>query len=428
MANVYQTTEHSKERQDDNIVVSVERVSKKFCRGLKRSLFYGAQDIASEMVGTRKGSEKLRKGEFWALKDVSCSLRQGDALGLVGPNGSGKTTLLRIISGLIKLDSGSVKVKGRVAPLVALGAGFNPILTGRENIYVNMTILGLSKKEIDARFDAVVDFAEIEEAIDAPVQTYSSGMAARLGFSCAIHTHPDILLVDEVLTVGDIKFRAKCQRRLSEIRKKGTSFILVSHRPQAVIAICESAVYLSKGHVIMSGSARSVISRYEQDLFMGGTEELGILRIPDKPKNESLGLNIISVCFRNANGQQIDLPVSGEPVFLCVGCRVLEKWDDLDFRFVITAQAREGEQMLFMSSRTDEALFSLPIGAHEVQVEMPYLCLRSGLYSMRIVVRSGRLYTLDVIESFRFQVSDNRKTSQCVFYQPRTWKIVDGVN
>lgn len=238
--------EVTKKSQDSQVLLSVKEVSKKFCRDLKRSLLYGVQDIASEVVGTREKSQRLRQKEFWALKDVSFELRRGEALGLVGANGSGKTTLLRIISGLIKPDSGSVEVKGRVAPLIALGAGFIPILTGRENIYANMSILGLSKKEIDERFQDVIDFAEIGDAIDAPVQSYSSGMAARLGFASAIHTDPDILLIDEVLAVGDIKFKSKCHRRLHELRQNGTSFVLVSHQPQSILNVCNQAVYLLK--------------------------------------------------------------------------------------------------------------------------------------------------------------------------------------
>ncbi len=236
--------------QDSEVVLSVQGVSKKFCRDLKKSLFYGIQDITSELLGVREKSDKLRKKEFWALKDVSFQLRRGEALGLVGKNGSGKSTLLRIIAGLIRPDTGSVEIQGRIAPLIALGAGFNPILTGRENIYANMAILGLSKREIDRRFDAVVEFAEIEDAIDAPVQTYSSGMRSRLGFASAIHTEPDILLIDEVLAVGDSRFRGKCFRRLHELREQGTSFILVSHNLHSILSVCSSAVYLKTGEFI----------------------------------------------------------------------------------------------------------------------------------------------------------------------------------
>ncbi|MEO0804175.1 MAG: ABC transporter ATP-binding protein, partial [Cyanobacteria bacterium J06642_2] len=217
--------------ESDDLVISVEDVSKKFCRNLKRSLFYGMRDILADFAGGRRHSDQLRLQEFWALQSISFQLHRGEAVGLVGTNGAGKSTLLRIISGLIKPDVGQVRVRGRLAPLIALGAGFNPILTGRENIFANMSILGLSTRQIQQRFQDVVAFAEIEDAIDAPVQTYSSGMTARLGFACAIHTEPDILLIDEVLAVGDARFRAKCYRRLYDLRQKGVAFILVNHNP-----------------------------------------------------------------------------------------------------------------------------------------------------------------------------------------------------
>lgn len=191
----------------NDVVLSLNGVSKKFCRDFKRSLLYGMQDISQEVLAIRNDkNNNLRRQEFWALQDVSFDLHRGDALGLIGKNGSGKSTLLRIIAGLIKPDVGSVEVYGRVAPLIALGAGFNPVLTGRENIYANMSILGLKRTEIDERFEEVVEFAELANAIDSPVRSYSSGMAARLGFSCAVHTSSEILLIDEVLSVGDIRY------------------------------------------------------------------------------------------------------------------------------------------------------------------------------------------------------------------------------
>lgn len=232
----------------------------------------------------------LRKDEFWALKEVSFQLRRGEALGLIGSNGAGKSTLLRIVSGLIKPDTGAVRVRGRVAPLIALGAGFNPILTGRENIYANMSVLGLSTREIKKRFDEVVDFAGIWEAIDAPVQSYSSGMAARLGFACAVYVEPEILLIDEVLAVGDIKFKMKCHRRLAKLREQGTAFILVSHNPHSVLNVCQSAVYLSKGELLLSGATDSILRQYEEDLCLSGAEKAeGMMILPEKNQKRVWG-------------------------------------------------------------------------------------------------------------------------------------------
>ena len=162
-------------------------------------------------------SPPLRDGEFWAVNDVSFELRRGECLGLIGHNGAGKTTLLKMLNGLIKPDAGSITIRGRVGALIALGAGFNPILTGRENIYINGSVLGLSKKEIDGKIDEIIDFAEIGEFIDSPVQNYSSGMSVRLGFSIASSLSPDVLILDEVLAVGDIGFVIKCLNRVRQL-------------------------------------------------------------------------------------------------------------------------------------------------------------------------------------------------------------------
>lgn len=208
-------------------LVQCSHLSKKFCRSVKRSFAYGIKDIFGELLLQDQSQDSLRPGEFWALRDVSFHLKAGTSLGLVGANGSGKTTLLRVLSGLIKPSSGEVQIRGKVAPLLALGAGFNPILSGRENIYVNLSLLGVPRSEIDRDLDSILDFAEIGGAVDAPLKTYSSGMTARLGFACAIHTHPDLILVDEVLAVGDMRFRTKCYRKLAELKAQGTCFVLV---------------------------------------------------------------------------------------------------------------------------------------------------------------------------------------------------------
>ena len=411
--------------QDSEVVLSVKGVSKKFCRDLKKSLFYGVQDITSELLGIRQKSETLRKKEFWALQDVSFELRRGEALGLVGKNGSGKSTLLRIIAGLIKPDTGSVEIKGRVAPLIALGAGFNPILTGRENIYANMSILGLSKQEIDERFDDVIEFAEVGDAIDAPVQSYSSGMAARLGFASAIHTEPDILLIDEVLAVGDIKFRAKCQRRLYELRQKGTSFILVSHQPQAILNVCSSAIYLLQGHLIASGDTPSIINRYEEDLFLNGMKKtVGALFLSEKSESESTGVDIVSLFFRDVQGNIIESPITGEPVNFCVGYKSYQEIDDAGLNIAIGEIGGGRNYVLHLSSFKDRKKLKILPGKNEIQVQMPYLGLIPNVYDMRVAIRKDSLYIYDNVESFCFTVKGKQPMSHCLFYQPRVWEVV----
>ncbi|MEW5746937.1 MAG: ABC transporter ATP-binding protein [Nitrospirota bacterium] len=229
-----------------DLLVTAEGVHKKFCRSLKRSLWYGMSDMGAELMGLR-GPAGLRRDEFWAVRDVSFRLRRGETIGLIGHNGAGKTTLLRILNGLIRPDRGRVEVTGRMQALIALGAGFNPILTGRENIYVNAAVLGIPKAEVERRFDEIVDFSGVGEFIDAPVQSYSSGMSVRLGFAVAAHLNPDILLVDEVLAVGDYGFQSKCYNKIGELKKNGAGIILVSHNMHTVSTFSDRVMLLSRG-------------------------------------------------------------------------------------------------------------------------------------------------------------------------------------
>lgn len=231
---------------DSEIILEVDSVGKRFCRDLKRSLWYGLTDIANDCLGKSQGASDLRPKEFWALQDVSFTLRRGECLGLIGANGAGKTTLLRLISGLIKPDHGEVRRRGRMGALIALGAGFNPVLTGRENIYVNAAILGLTKCETDAKLDEIIAFADIGDALEAPVQSYSSGMTVRLGFAIAVNLEPDLLLIDEVLAVGDAAFRAKCYQHVSRNLKK-CAVILVSHSLPMLARYSTQLIHLDQG-------------------------------------------------------------------------------------------------------------------------------------------------------------------------------------
>lgn len=415
------------QNNDSEVVLSVNGVSKRFCRDLKKSLFYGVQDIAAEVLGLREKGDKLRPKEFWALNDVSFQLRKGEALGLVGKNGSGKSTLLRVIAGLIKPDTGFVEVNGRVAPLIALGAGFNPILTGRENIYANMSILGLSKKEIDERFDEVLEFAEIGDAIDSPVRSYSSGMAARLGFASAIHTEPDILLIDEVLAVGDMKFRTKCYRRLAQLSQKGVTFVLVSHDPNSILSACNSAVLLSRGKVVEFGDTHSIMKQYDQNLF-GDNEvesetDKGILLLPDKEKHDSSGIDIEYIGFKDDKHNFIKNPKSGDSIILSVGIKAYKKFENIGFSLLINNLSVEGGRVLRLSTYSDNTSFSISEGKDEIIIKMPYFCLQPGFYTMKVSVSQDTLNIMDAIESFKFKVKNDVSMSQCSFYQPRGWYL-----
>jgi lipopolysaccharide transport system ATP-binding protein len=405
------------------VVISAEGVHKRFCRDLKRALYYGVRDVAAELTMLRRPARHLRRGEFWALRDVSFRLHRGEALGLVGANGAGKSTLLRILSGLIKPDAGRVTVRGRVAPLIALGAGFNPVLTGRENIYTNMAILGLTRAEIEERFDDVVAFAEVGEALDAPVQTYSSGMSARLGFACAIYIEPDILLIDEVLAVGDTRFRMKCRRRLTELRERGTSFIMVSHNANSLLNVCETAMYLKRGEMVAAGPAEPVLMQYEEDLCFGdGGAEPSVLDLPERPASESFGVDIRSVRFRGLDGEPIDGPTTGEPATLCVEVWAHRALGRGDLGVMIDAQAGELGRVLSLSTNLDAVTIPVPEGRSELRLHLPCVCLKPGRYSAKISVREG-LDTYDRVDAFRFTVRAAGVLSRSAFYQPRSWGV-----
>jgi lipopolysaccharide transport system ATP-binding protein len=235
-------------------LIKVENVSKKFCRDLKRSLWYGLNDLGNELLcRPHNNAGHLRKKEFWAVRDIKFELKRGECLGLIGCNGAGKTTLLRMLNGLIKPDDGKIEMRGRVGALIALGAGFNPLLTGRENIYINAAVLGLSKHEVDEKFDEIVEFSELGEFIDTPIKNYSSGMQVRLGFSISTVLEPDILLLDEVLAVGDIGFRAKCFNAISKLMAK-TAVVFVSHSMPQVSRTCTNVIVMNHGRIEYKGS------------------------------------------------------------------------------------------------------------------------------------------------------------------------------
>lgn len=268
-----------------DVLLKAEGLSKRFCRSLKRSLWYGLKDLGAELRGHRHGGNgALRPDEFWAVRDLNFELRRGECLGLIGHNGAGKTTLLRMLNGLIKPDAGRIELRGRVGALIALGAGFNPILTGRENIYVNASVLGLTKRQIDAKVEQIIDYAEIGDFIDSPVQNYSSGMNVRLGFAvAAVLIEPDILFLDEVLAVGDMGFMIKCLNTVQELTQKA-AVVLVSHNMQTVSAFCTRVAVLEHGRTVIDSHDPALgIDRYfsliNREAHVSGSGQAQVLSV-----------------------------------------------------------------------------------------------------------------------------------------------------
>jgi lipopolysaccharide transport system ATP-binding protein len=248
------------------VLIKADNISKKFCRNLKKSLWYGLIDLKDELMGnyTDQQVKQLREGEFWVNKNISFEVKRGECLGLIGKNGAGKSTLLKILTGLIKPDTGRIELRGRIGALIELGAGFNPILTGRENVFSNGAILGFSQKEMEEKYDDIVAFAELEEFMDTPIQYYSSGMKVRLGFAIASTIEPDILILDEVLAVGDAAFRAKCYNRIGQLKQKA-ALIFVSHSMQQVSQICTAVLAMEKGNIKWLGDVGGGIAAYNSN-------------------------------------------------------------------------------------------------------------------------------------------------------------------
>lgn len=274
-----------------DVLIKAENVSKKFAKSLKKSLFYGVQDLISGISG-RSQNKNLRKDEFWAVKDVSFEVRRGECLGLIGHNGAGKSTLLKILNGLISPDEGTVTIKGKIGALIELGAGFNPILSGRENIYNNAAVIGFTKKEIDEKLDAIIAFAELEEFIDMPVQNYSSGMKVRLGFAVAAQMEPDVLIIDEVLAVGDVGFRIKCMNKISQLLNN-SAVIFVSHSMPQIARICTNGVLLDRGKAVLNTNSIGELVEHYYNYFS------------DNYKSNEINPFKIEICDFEVNGQKL---------------------------------------------------------------------------------------------------------------------------
>jgi ABC-type polysaccharide/polyol phosphate transport system ATPase subunit len=383
------------------VLVRVEGVSKKFCRSLKKSLWYGVCDIAGELNpfarhgaggmehgvrGSASGGsnplvtrlpeghlaeprftslvtpeardEDLRDGEFYAVRDVSFELRRGECLGLIGHNGAGKTTLLKMLNGLIKPDSGKITMRGRVGALIALGAGFNPILTGRENIYINGSVLGLSKKEIDDKIDEIIEFAEIGEFIDSPVMNYSSGMNVRLGFSVAANLiNPDILILDEVLAVGDDHFRLKCLDRIGQMLASGVAGILVTHQMMNVERTCTRCNVMAHGRVVLATSDIPRAIQMYLGLGGGAAGDLEIIAGPDAL------FEIVTADYD---------PEAGAVRVVCRNER------DTSLRVFMTYRVFLGANELFQGSTRYSNHPELPAGLSSVAVDFPQELRRLG--------------------------------------------------
>ena len=375
-------------------LIKVEGVSKKFCRSLKKSLWYGVQDLGNEIRGRRHGGNgELRPDEFWAVDDVSFELKRGECLGLIGRNGAGKTTLLRMLNGLIKPDSGHIQMRGRIGAMIALGAGFNPILTGRENIYVNASVLGVNKKETEARLEEIIDFSEIGEFVDAPVQTYSSGMQVRLGFSIASTMKPDILLLDEVLAVGDRRFRQKCFDRVADLLHS-SAVIFVSHQVDQLSIVCNLGLHLSKGRPVVFSDIQSALFSYDSDLSSASSSTMR--RCVDPMSSVSIDISRRTISWGDGLGLKIKLKSSTR-----MACTIVQ----IFFRDSTDSIVAEWNSKNHESLRSG---FAINVGENILSIDIESLRLCSGRYSLTInFYEESGMYILSSVNEVSVEVTNS---------------------
>ncbi|MFH1878690.1 MAG: ABC transporter ATP-binding protein [Candidatus Omnitrophota bacterium] len=367
-----------------DISIKVENAGKKFSKSLKRMMFYGMLDIAKNIAGMQSGTGHLREGEFWAVEGVSFDLKQGETLGVIGPNGSGKTTLLKMLNGIFMPDEGRIRVNGRVGALIQVGAGFHPMLTGRENIYVNGAVLGMSKKEIDRKFDSIVDFAEIGDFLDAPVKHYSSGMYVRLGFSVAIHCDPGILLVDEILAVGDKDFTMKCFKKMHEIREAGVTIVLVSHNEVAIRERTEKCLYLQNGRCCFYGPSEEGVSMYIKDVLEHKEKKRAEKGLDRRVGKEEAKAEITGLRFFDKEFKEISFIESGKEINLVIEYVTRSEFDDLIFG--VNFYGDTGFKYCANSSYENVAFRNVPLGHGRVKINIPGFHLPTDNYLCSVVI------------------------------------------
>ena len=385
-------------------VIRVEQLSKRFIIGHQQTERYTAlrDVIARNVSGIWRKTVELVKGDyavegdvsedFWALKDVSFNVRQGDRIGIIGRNGAGKSTLLKILSRITEPTSGRIVLNGRVASLLEVGTGFHPELTGRENIYLNGAILGMSRSEIRSKFDEIVAFAEVERFLDTPVKRYSSGMYVRLAFAVAAHLEPEILIVDEVLAVGDAQFQKKCLGKMEEVSKnEGRTVLFVSHQMDAVEALTQSAIYLKSGSVVAIGETKKIVHQYLHDFDSS-------FELKDYKNRSGDGKARVVKMEIRKDGKKISALRQGESFNVVIGIQCEPGQLKMDISFVLE---NIKEQAIFCTQYSDKSEPLTADGYFEVEIPVNINSLRQGdyLFSMALF-RPDKTEFYDVVLHF----------------------------
>ena len=382
--------------------IRVENLSKKYILGhqqqekytaLRDAIAKSAKGLAKSLSG--KSEQTVIQEEFWALRDMSFDIQQGDRVGIIGRNGAGKSTLLKVLSRITEPTTGSIRINGRIASLLEVGTGFHPELTGRENIFLNGAILGMGKNEIQSKFDEIVDFAEVEKFLDTPVKRYSSGMYVRLAFAVAAHMEPEILIVDEVLAVGDSAFQKKCLGKMEDVGKDGRTVLFVSHNMSTIQKLCSTGIFLQSGKILFQGDAKEAI-----DLYLDATKQ-GIKSEDLRSRKDRQGTNrvkIVDFYAEDVDGHRQEILRSGEDYKFIMEYETASSDDRVnDVVGCIHLKDTKGESVLLVRSNFTNQNFTLDRPFGRVECEIKDFNLTSGTYISDLLLSHRDSEALDMI-------------------------------
>jgi len=382
-----------------NPVIGFDQVSKTF--DLQRARSRSFQEL---LVNFGRWRAARARDELGALREVSFTIAPGETVGFIGPNGAGKSTLLKLIARILEPDTGTVTVNGRVGALLELGAGFHPDLTGRENIYLNASIMGLSRRDVGLRLDEIIAFAELERFIDVPVKHYSSGMYVRLGFAVAVHTEPEILLVDEVLAVGDAGFQRKCLERIDRLRQEGVTLIFVSHSSEAVRSTCSRAIWLDSGRLVADGAVESVVQQYTMHDWAVSD---GKLQAASDVRWGTGKVKITQVQLLDKDGKETQLFETGEPMTVVLHYQATERVEQPVFGLAI--HRSDGVHVTGPNTQLSGRDISYIEQNGTIQYTIAAIPLLQGTYYLSVAIRNwedtlmydyhDRLYPFQILKS-----------------------------
>ena len=400
-------------------IITVDQVSKRY-----RLSQLGARSFREELARLIQGWFTLRvsgeKEEFYALRDISFEVDQGETLGLIGPNGSGKSTILKLLSRIIYPTEGKIVVRGSVASLIEVGAGFHPELTGHENIFLYGSIMGMKKAEVREKFERIVEFSGLQRFIETPVKRYSSGMYVRLGFAVAAHINPKVLLVDEVLAVGDAAFQAKCQLRIEELRRNGMTIVFVSHDMSAVERLCKRVLFLDRGKIHAEGEPQKVIGEYFSTVVLRqeARENTGIVN-----GRNDCGVEIQSVRFLDRDGAVVDAIATGEPMIAQIEYIAYSSIEDPVFELFFYS-ADDHLHCHYSTGLTGDHIPALQ-GRGVVQIECDEFGLAPGMFKIDALLhRRGTKEAYDwKPRQCLLKVVPGKKV-RGMFYSPHRWRLL----